>query len=119
MKAIVLAAGEGRRLRPFTNVMPKPMIRIAGQSILEHTLTLLVSHGIKEVAINLHHCPEAVTSVLGDGRRWGISITYVCEPELLGTAGTVTSLRTWFGERALVVYGDNLMKCDVSKVIAV
>jgi len=118
VKAIVLAAGEGRRLRPLTNDVPKPMIRIAGRPILEHTLTLLVSHGIKEIVINLHHCPEAVTSVLGDGRRWGVSITYVHEPELLGTAGTVASLRTWFSDRALVVYGDNLMKCDLSKVIA-
>ena len=118
MKAIILAAGEGRRLRPLTNEVPKPMIPICGRSILEHTLAHVARHGISEVAINLHHCPDTVTRALGDGSRWGISITYSFEPHLLGTAGTVMNLRDWFDDTVLVIYGDNLTTCDLTSLIA-
>ncbi len=96
MNALLLAAGEGTRLRPLTEKLPKPMIPIAGKPILQHNVELLARHGIREIAINLHHCPEVVRSHFGDGSRFGVSITYSYEPELLGTAGAVKKLESFF-----------------------
>jgi hypothetical protein len=87
MKALVLAAGEGRRLRPLTLDRPKPMLPIAGRPLLEHLVALLAAHGIREIAINLHYHPEAIVDHLGDGSRFGVRITYSHEPRLLGSAG--------------------------------
>lgn len=72
MKAIVLAAGEGTRLRPLTLKRPKPMLPIGGKPLLEHTLELLKRHGITQIAINLHHMPEAVMDHLGNGHDFGV-----------------------------------------------
>lgn len=118
MRAIILAAGEGTRLRPLTERMPKPMVPIAGRPILEHNIRLLAKHGIRELAINLHHCPETITEYFGDGKAWGVSITYSYEPVLLGTAGAVKKVEHLFDETFLVVYGDNLTTCDLQQLCA-
>lgn len=113
---MLLAAGEGRRLRPLTAKLPKPMIRIAGQPILEHNINLLAGHGITDLAINLHHCPQAVTDYFGDGSRLGVHITYSYEPVILGTAGGVKQLESYFQDTFLVLYGDNLFNCDLTRL---
>jgi len=118
MKAMILAAGEGTRLRPLTERMPKPMIAIAGRPILEHNIRLLARHGIRELVINLHHCSKAVKDYFGDGHSWGVSITYSYEPVLLGTAGAVKKLESFFDSTFLVVYGDNLTTCDIKQLCA-
>lgn len=118
MKAMLLAAGEGRRLHPFTTTIPKPMIPVAGRPILEHNISLLTMHGIREIAVNVHHCAETVMNALGDGRRWGARITYSFEPALLGTAGAVAKLSKFFDETFLVMYGDNLSTCDLTRLAA-
>lgn len=118
MKAMILAAGKGIRLRPLTERMPKPMVSIAGRPILEHTIRLLAKHGIREMVINLHHCPEVVTSYFGDGRAFDVLITYSYEPILLGTAGAVKKVETLFGGTFLVAYGDNLTTCDIGRLCA-
>ena len=118
MKAMLLAAGEGRRLRPLTADLPKPMVRVGGRPILEYNVRLLAQHGINELVINLHHHPEAVSSYFGDGRRWGVSITYSYEPELLGTAGAVKRVAQLFTETFFVLYGDNLTTCDLERLLA-
>ena len=118
MKAMLLAAGEGRRLRPLTDKVPKPMLRVAGHPILEYNIRLLAQHEINELVINLHHHPEAISSYFGDGHRWGVSITYSYEPELLGTAGAVKRMAHLFTETFLVVYGDNLTTCDLRGFLA-
>ncbi|MBI4790451.1 MAG: nucleotidyltransferase family protein [Chloroflexi bacterium] len=119
MNALLLAAGEGTRLRPLTEKLPKPMIPIAGKPILQHNIELLARHGIREIAINLHHCPEVVRSHFGDGSRFGVSITYSYEPELLGTAGAVKKLGTsFFQDTFLVIYGDNRIECDLHRLLA-
>jgi NDP-sugar pyrophosphorylase family protein len=97
--------------------MPKPMIQIAGRPILEHTLARLADHGVRDVVVNLHHCPEAVTSAIGDGSRWDMKITYSYEAELLGTAGTVAAAGGWIDSTTLVVYGDNLTTCDIGGLV--
>ena len=116
MKAMVLAAGRGERLRPLTDSIPKPMIPVAGRPVLEHVVRLLARHGFDQIAINLHHMPDAITGYFGDGRDFGVEIIYSREEEMLGTAGAVRRLSTFFDQRFLVYYGDNLMNVDLSEL---
>lgn len=115
---MILAAGKGTRLRPLAERLPKPMLPIAGRPVLEHNIRLLASHGIRDVVINLHHRPEAITNYFGDGQAWGVSITYSYEPVLLGTAGAVKNMESCFAQTFLVLYGDNLTTCDLGSFIA-
>ena len=89
MDAVVLAAGEGTRLRPLTSTRPKPMLPVVGRPMLEYTIAWLRHHGIAQIAINLHHHPRVVMDGLGDGRSLGVQITYSVERTILGTAGGV------------------------------
>jgi NDP-sugar pyrophosphorylase family protein len=115
MKAVLLAAGAGERLGELSKELPKPMIRMDGKPILEHNVEMCRTHGVRELFINLHHLPEAITSYFGDGARWGVSISYAYEPVLLGTAGAVKNFATHLaGEPFFVVYGDNRSRCDLS-----
>lgn len=119
MKAMLLAAGEGTRLRPLTDTLPKPMVLLGNQPLLGYTLALLARHNIREVAINLHHRPDIVRAYFGDGAAWGVRITYSFEPELLGTAGAVKKLQAfWDDEPFLIIYGDNLTDCDLTRMAA-
>lgn len=117
MRAFILAAGEGRRLRPLTEHIPKPMIEIGGRPVLEHNVRMLVRHGVRDITINTHYMPEVVTGHFGDGGAFGAQITYAHEPALLGTAGALNAVRDRFDETFLVVYGDNVTTCDVSALI--
>jgi NDP-sugar pyrophosphorylase family protein len=119
MKAMLLAAGAGTRLRPITDTLPKPMVPLGNQPLLGYTLALLARHNIREVAINLHHHPDVVRAYFGDGSAWGVRITYSFEPELLGTAGAVKKLQAfWDDEPFLIIYGDNLTDCDLTRMAA-
>src|SRR5213596_3970838 len=82
MKAMVLAAGLGTRLRPLTDTLPKPLLPVAGRPLLEWNLLLLKRHGITEVIINLHHLGEQIVRALGDGARLGLRLAYSHEPTL-------------------------------------
>jgi NDP-sugar pyrophosphorylase family protein len=114
MKAMLLAAGLGMRLRPLTDNLPKCMIPVAGKPVLQHNIEWLRAEGIRELVINLHHYPEAVRNYFGDGRAFGVRIKYSYEPELLGTAGAVRQARNLLGmNRFLVVYADNLLDCSL------
>lgn len=117
MKAMILAAGEGTRLRPLTLDRPKPMLPIGGKPLLEHLVRWLRRHGIADMAINLHYKPEAITDYFGDGRRFGVSITYSYEERLLGTAGAVKRLEGTFDDTFVVVYGDLLTNLDLGALI--
>jgi NDP-sugar pyrophosphorylase family protein len=118
VKALILAAGEGTRLRPLTLDRPKPMLRVGDRPILEHLIDLLRRHGVTELAINLHYKPEAIVDYFGDGARFGVSITYSPEAELLGSAGAVKRLAAFLTETFLVVYGDVLTNLDLTALIA-
>jgi len=119
MKAVLLAAGKGTRLRPLTDKMPKVMIPIAGKPILEHHVEHLAEAGIREIIINLHHLSERITSHCGDGKKWGVRIQYSFEPEILGTAGAVKKLEAELrGSPFLVVYGDNFSEFDFADFIS-
>lgn len=118
MKAMILAAGEGSRLRPLTDRLPKPMAPLGGRPLLAYTIELLARHGVRDVAINLHHCPNTIRSCFGAGEAWGLHIRYSFEPELLGTAGAVKKLEPFWDEPFFVVYGDNLTDCDLTRLAA-
>jgi mannose-1-phosphate guanylyltransferase/phosphomannomutase len=118
MKGMILAAGEGRRLRPLTDHLPKPMLPIAGRPLLEHTITYLRDCGVTDLAINLHHLPAAVIDYFGNGSRWGIKLRYSVEERLLGSAGGVKRLQSFFDEMFVVFYGDLLTWTDLRPMIA-
>ncbi len=119
MRALVLAAGEGRRLRPLTLDRPKPMLPVGGRPLLEHIILLLKKHGITEIAINLHYKPWTIISHLGCGGRFGVRIQYSFEKRLLGSAGAARRL-DWFLCKGpfIVFYGDLYTDLDLSELIA-
>lgn len=118
MKALILAAGEGTRLRPLTLDRPKPMLPIGGHPILAHLIAYLTGHGIHEIAINLHYRPEVIRDEMGDGSALGARITYSPEERLLGSAGAVKRLAAFLDEPFVVLYGDVLIDVDLGAVIA-
>src|SRR5712691_3290096 len=110
---MILAAGEGTRLRPLTFDRPKPMLPVAGRPLLEHTVAWLLHYGITHVAMNLHHRGDVVMDYFGDGSRLGTAIVYSREETLLGTAGAVKRLEWFFTDGPfLVVYGDVVTDLD-------
>jgi NDP-sugar pyrophosphorylase family protein len=118
MNAIILAAGKGTRLHPVTETLAKPMVAIGGRPVLEHTILWLRAHGIRRLAVNLHHRPESVRGHFGDGSRFGVEIRYSEESELLGTAGGVKRIESFFEDPFLVVYGDVLTDLDLGALVA-
>lgn len=118
MRAMILAAGEGQRLRPLTLHMPKPMVPVGGRPVLEHLLALLRLHRIDEVAINLHYRPDVIVDYFGDGKKFGVEITYSREVELLGSAGGVRALDAFLTDTFVVLYGDVLTDIDISALVA-
>lgn len=118
MKAMILAAGEGTRLKPLTKSVPKCMAPIGGKPLVEHTIERLHQYGITEIIINLHHLPHVVMDHFGDGRKWGVNITYSNEKEPLGTAGGVKNVEWFFDGPFFVWYGDNISTCDLTRLYA-
>ena len=119
MRVMIMAAGIGTRLRPVTDLVPKPMAPIVNRPALYHILRLLGRHGLREVVINLHHLPEAITGYFGNGAAMGMGITYSFEPELLGTAGGVKNNAGYLGgDTFLVMSGDALTDIDLTGLIA-
>ena len=113
MKAMVLAAGLGTRLRPITRSVPKPMVPVLNRPVMEHILLLLAGQGFTGVVANLHWFPEAIESYFGDGSRCGVSLEYSPESELLGTAGGVRQAAPLLGDSFLVISGDALTDIDL------
>ena len=110
MKAMILAAGRGERLRPLTDTVPKCLVPINGRPLLSYWMTLLERHGFDDVIINVHHLPDAVRA-FADGVRHP-RLTLFNEPQLLGSAGTVRANRDWVADGAsfLIAYADDLSK---------
>ena len=114
MNAVILAAGEGTRLKDVTKKVPKPLLKVHGKTILGHQLELCVAAKIKNVFINTHHLSEQIREFAGDGSRFGLTVTYSYEPELLGTAGALNNFRDRLvGDDVLVLYGDNYFDFDL------
>jgi MurNAc alpha-1-phosphate uridylyltransferase len=112
MKAMILAAGRGERLRPLTDVLPKPLLRVAGLSLIEYHLHRLAAAGIEEVIINTAWLAEKIHAQLADGKNYGVSIRYSDEGTALETAGGIIRALPLLGEKPfLVVNGD--IWCDL------
>lgn len=116
-RAMVLAAGEGTRLRPLTLACPKVALPIAGTPLILHTLGWLARHGITQVVINLHRHAGTVVRMVGDGSHLGLTVVYSHEETLLGTAGGVKKVEAHLDSPFVVVYGDVLTDCDLSALI--
>jgi NDP-sugar pyrophosphorylase family protein len=118
MKAFILAAGLGTRLRSLGLDVPKVMVPIGGKPLLEHHLELFKRQGIREFIVNLHYLPEKITDYFGDGSKFGVSIMYSREPELLGTAGAVKKMEMELRDGPFIVfYGDNLVHVDFGPLL--
>ncbi len=118
MKAVIMAGGEGTRLRPLTSVLPKPMVPIMNQPVMEHIIGLVKHHGIEEVVATLAFMPKAIEDYFGDGEEWGTSLAYALEETPLGTAGSVKNAEPLLGSDPFVVIsGDALTDIDLSEVI--
>jgi len=112
MKALLLAAGLGLRLRPLTESVPKCLVPIRGRPLLDYWLELLFEGGVEQVLINTHHLPAPVHEFVGRS-RWRERVGLVHEDELLGTGGTVLANRAFFGrEPFMVIHADNLSFFD-------
>jgi len=117
MKAVLLAAGKGERLGEVTQTIPKPMLPVFGKPVIVHNIEICQRFGISDIYINLHHLPEVITDYLGDGRRFGVSITYSREETILGTAGGVKRFAEKLsGERFFVIYADNYSNYDLGTI---
>jgi mannose-1-phosphate guanylyltransferase len=116
MRAMILAAGLGTRLRPLTYLMPKPMAPVLNVPVMEHIVSLLARHGFTEVIANLSYLPEQIRAHFGDGSAFGISLAYSDEPEPLGTAGGVRKVAAFLSETDsfLVISGDALTDVDLT-----
>jgi mannose-1-phosphate guanylyltransferase len=112
MKAMILAAGLGTRLRPITYRIPKPMAPVLNRPVMEHMVRLLARHRFEEAIANLHWFPETIEGHFGDGSAFGVDLTYSHEKTLLGTAGGVRNVASYLGDSFLVAAGDALTDLD-------
>ncbi len=106
---MILAAGRGERMRPLTDCTPKPLLPVAGRPLIEHHIEALVKAGYKELVINHAHLGQQIEAALGDGQRWGISITY--SPELAGaleTGGGIFNALPLLGDAPFVVINGDI-----------
>ena len=129
MKAMILAAGKGTRVRPLTNEMPKPMIPIIGKPVMEYLIEELERHGFDEIMINVSHLPEKIENYFGNGERLGVEIGYSFEGHIedgeiqstaLGSAGGLKRIQDFggfFDDTFLVVCGDALIDLDLTKAV--
>ncbi len=116
MKAMILAAGLGTRLKPLTNTVSKPMVPMVGRPCMEHIIFLLKKHGITDIIANIHYLPEQIKYHFQDGRDWGVNMHYSLEEDLLGTAGGLKKVQNFFGqEPVLVISGDALTDINLAE----
>ncbi len=129
MKAIILAAGQGTRVRPLTYEVPKPMVPILGKPVMEYLVEELARHGVSEIMVNISHLPEQIERYFGDGRRWGVNIGYSFEGHIqdgkiiatpIGSAGGIKRIQDFsgfFDDTFVVVCGDALIDLDITTAV--
>ncbi len=120
MRAMVLAAGLGTRMRPLTNRIPKALVPVAGRPLIEYGLRFLKSQGIEEIIINLHHLGGRLRDTLGTGRVYGVRLTYSPEDRLLDTGGGLKHAQAFLeGDTFVVLNGDTILDLDLGEVLAI
>ncbi len=118
MIAVIQAGGKGTRLRPYTLVLPKPMMPVGDQPVIEMLLKWLCRNGIRDVFITIGHLGRLIRSLCGDGSQWGMRIRYCEEPEAYGTIGPLRLIRKELTETFLVLNGDLVTDLDLRGFIA-
>jgi len=116
---MILSAGRGERLRPYTDTCPKPLLEIRGKALIEYHLEALAAAGISRVVINLSWLGEQIEAAIGDGSRYGLEVMYSHEPEALDTAGGIIQALSYLGDRFLVVNADIYTDYPFEKLLAV
>ena len=129
MKAMILAAGKGTRVRPLTHVMPKPMIPVLGKPVMEYLVEHLARHGVDQIMVNVSHLAQSIEGYFGDGRRWGVEIGYSFEGYVedgetiaapVGSAGGIRRIQDYggfFDDTFVVVCGDAVIDLDLTAVV--
>lgn len=129
-KGMILAAGQGTRVRPLTRDLPKPMIPILGKPVMEYLIEQMARHGVREIMVNVAYHHRKIEDYFGDGSRWGVEIGYSYEgvldngdilPKPRGSAGGMRHIQDFsgfFDETTLVVCGDALVDLDISAAVA-
>lgn len=115
MKAVILAGGKGTRLKPYTTVIPKPLVPVGERAVLDILLSRLIEQGVDEIFICLNHFAEIIRAFFGDGSKYGVRINYVLENEPLGTVGPIKLIDS-LPNHFLVMNGDLLTDIDFKKL---
>jgi NDP-sugar pyrophosphorylase family protein len=115
---VIVAGGRGERMRPWTDLMPKPMIPVMGKPLVEHQLDWLKRSGVRQAVLCLGYKAEAVRTHFGDGGRWGMELDYHVESEPRGTAGCVRDAWPKVKGDALIVYGDIFLDISLRDLLA-
>ncbi|MCC6436061.1 MAG: NTP transferase domain-containing protein [Acidimicrobiales bacterium] len=118
MKAVIMAGGEGSRLRPLTSNLPKPMMPLVNRPMMEHVVNLLARHGFDEIVVTVAYLASSIRNYFGDGSEFGVKMFYATEESPLGTAGSVRNAMAELQERFLVISGDVLTDIDLSAIWA-
>lgn len=117
MKALILAAGFGSRLAPITDEIPKPLLPILNIPVIEYNIKFLKNYGIKDIFINVHHRKDEIKSKLGNGKEYGVSITWLEEKEILGTGGAIGSLREKVDGTFIVINSDTIFDFSLDDIV--
>jgi NDP-sugar pyrophosphorylase family protein len=119
MRAMILAAGKGTRLRPLTNSTPKPLLEVAGQPMIAFALAQIRQAGIREAVINLHYLGAQIRRAVGRGERYGVRVSYSEEDPLLDTGGGIAACRPFLrGDTFVVLNADTYSEVPLGDVIA-
>lgn len=118
MRAIIMAGGKGTRLKPLTCAKPKPMVSLANNPIMTHTIELLKKNGIKDIGVTLQYMAQHIMDYYANGKKYGVNLSYFLEDIPLGTAGSVKNAQDFLDETFLVISGDGLTDIDISKAVA-
>jgi len=117
MKAIILSAGKGTRIRELAPDKPKVLMEILGKPMIEWNIELLRKYEVKDIAINTHYLADKIKDYLGNGEKFGVKLRYSYEPELLGTSGALNNFRDFFNEGFFVIYGDVISRLNLEKLV--
>lgn len=117
MKAVILAGGKGKRIRPLTYEKPKPLLPVKGKPIILHVIDLLKKHGVKDLIVTLEYKGDQIKEFLGDGSEFGVNIEYTWEKDPLGTAGCLTLAKDKLDDTFLLMGGDNLTELDIGEFV--
>lgn len=115
MQAVIMAGGAGTRLRPLTNDIPKPMVKIIDKPVMEYTVNLLKKYGVYDIGVTVNYKADIIKDYFGDGARFGVKLTYFTEETPLGTAGGVKMAEKYLDDNFLVMSGDAFTDINIDK----